>query len=63
MLWPRTANKSGKWYRGVVDAADRLMTRCHRGEAEKSWLRLTAEDAKESSNQGKPEDGGGEQPY
>ena len=24
------ANKSGKWYRGVVDAADRFMTRWHR---------------------------------
>ena len=53
VLWPSAAKKSGNWQRGIVDAVDRFMTRCHRGEAEKSWLRLTAEDAK-SSNQGKP---------
>ena len=40
--------------RGIVDVADRFMTRWHRGEAEKSWQRLTAKDAKKSSNQGKP---------
>ena len=34
------------------------MARWHRGEAEKSWLRLTAEDAK-SSNQAKPGGRGG----
>ena len=56
VLWPRAAKKSGNWHLGIVDAADRFMTRWHRGEAEKSWQRLTAEDAK-SSNQGKP--GGG----
>ena len=27
VLWPRAAKKSGKWYRGVVDAAGRFMTR------------------------------------
>ena len=53
MLWPREAKKDGHWHRGVVDAADRFMARWYRGEAEKSWQRLTAEDAK-SSNQGKP---------
>ena len=57
MLWPR-ASKSGNWHKGTVDAADRFMTRWHRGEAEKSWQRLTAEDAK-SSNQGKPGGRGG----
>ena len=36
VLWPRAAKKSGKWYRGVVDAADRFMTRWQKGEAEKS---------------------------
>ena len=45
VLWPRAA-KSGKWYRGVVDAADRFMTRWHKGEAEKSWRRHAAENAK-----------------
>ena len=45
----------GRW---IVDAADRFMTRWHRGDAEKSWQRLTAEDAK-SSNQGKPGGRGG----
>ena len=43
-LGPSAAKKSGKWYRGVVDAADRFMTRWHRGEAEKSWLSHAAED-------------------
>ena len=63
LLWPRAAKKSGKWCRGVVDAADRFMTRWHKGEAEKSWLQHTTEDAK-SGDKGKPGgrwDGG--QPY
>ena len=51
VLWPRAAKKSGNWHRGIADAADRFMTRWHRGGAEKSWQRLSAEDAK-SSNQG-----------
>ena len=34
------------------------MTRWHRGEAEKSWLRLTAKDTK-SSKQGNRGGGGG----
>ena len=36
----------GKWYRGVVEAAECFMTRWHRDEAESSWLRHTTEDAK-----------------
>ena len=36
VLWPRAAKKGGSWHRGVVDAADRFMTRWHRGEVEKS---------------------------
>ena len=44
VLWPSATMKSGNWHRGIVDAADRFMTRRHRGEAEKSWQRLTAED-------------------
>ena len=35
MLWPRAAEKSGNWHRGVVDAADRITTKWHKGEAEK----------------------------
>ena len=58
VLWSRAAKKSGSWHRGVFDAADRFFTRWHRGEAEKSWQRLTAEDAN-SSNQGKPGERGG----
>ena len=45
------------WHRGIVDAADRFMTRWHRGQAEKSWQRLTAEDTK-SSNKGNRGGGG-----
>ena len=61
VLWPRAAKKSGNWHRGIIDAADRFGTRWHRGEAEKGWQRLTAEDAK-SSNHWNPEGLGGGQP-
>ena len=46
VLWPTAANKGGKWYRGVVEAAECFMTRWHREEAESSWLRHATEDAK-----------------
>ena len=59
VLWPRAAKKRGNWRRGTVDAAERFMTRSHRGEAEKSWQSLTEEDAN-SSNQGNRGGGGGE---
>ena len=58
VLSPRAAKKSGKWYRGVVDATDRFMTRWHEGEAEKSWLRHATEDAK-SGDKEKPGGRGG----
>ena len=38
LLWPTAAKKGGKWYRGVVEAAECFMTRWHRDEAESSWL-------------------------
>ena len=40
---------SGSW--GMVDAAGRFITRWHRGDAEKSWLRHAAEDAKTSDKE------------
>ena len=46
----------GKWYRGVVQAAECFVTRWHRDEAESSWLRHATEDAK-SDDKGKS--GGG----
>ena len=49
----RAAMKSGNWYRGLVGATDRFMTRWHRSEAEKNWLRRAPVDAKKS-NKGKP---------
>ena len=52
VLWRTTAQKRGQWYRGVVEAADCFMTRWHRDEAERSWLRHAAEDAK-SDDKGK----------
>ena len=52
VLWPRAAKESGNWHPGVVDGANRFMTR---------WQRLTAEDAK-SSNQGKLGGRGGGEP-
>ena len=56
VLWPTAAKKvitglprpyhhSGKWYRGVVEAAECFM-RWYRDEAGSSWLRHTTEDAK-----------------
>ena len=56
-LWPTAAKKGGKWYRGVVEAAECFMTRWHRDEAESSWLRHATEDAK-SDDKGRG--GGGE---
>ena len=46
VLWPTAAKKGGKWYRGVIEAAECFMTRWHRDEAGSSWLRHAAEDAK-----------------
>ena len=46
MLWPTAAKKGGKWYRGVVVAAEWVVTRWHRDEAETSWLRHATEYAK-----------------
>ena len=41
-----TAKNGGKWYREATAAAEYLMAKWHRGEAESSWLRHAAEDAK-----------------
>ena len=57
--WSTAAKKGGKWYRGVVEAADCFMTRWHRDEAESSWLRHATEDAK-SDDKGRG--GGGSRP-
>ena len=53
VLWSRVTKKSGNWYRGLADATNRFRTRWHSGEAENSWLRHAAVDAKKSSNKGK----------
>ena len=58
VLRPRADKKSGKWHRGVFDAAETFMTRCHKGDADKSWLRLATEDAK-IGDKGKPGGRGG----
>ena len=50
VLWPTAAKKGGKWYRGVVEAAECFMTRWHRDKVESSWLRHTTEDAKSDGN-------------
>ena len=59
VLWPTAAKKGGKWYRGVIEAAECFMTRWHRDEAGSSWLRHAAEDAK-SDDKGRG--GGGSRP-
>ena len=56
VLWPTAAKKGGKWYRGVVVAAECLMARWHRDEAESSRLRHAADDAKSDDK----EKGGGQ---
>ena len=68
VLWPTAAKKGGRWYRGVVEAAECFMTRWRecfmtrwQDEAESTRLRHTTEDAK-SDDKGR----GGEreeQPY
>ena len=62
VLWPTAAKKGGKWYRGVVEPADCFMARWHRDEAESSWLRHAAEDAKKDDKR-KEGTGGGRQAY
>ena len=52
VLWPTAAKKGGKWYRGVVQAAEFSMTRWHGDEVESSWLRRATEDVK-SDDKGK----------
>ena len=60
VLWPRADKKSGKWYRGIVEAADCLMARWHRDEAQRSRLHHAAKDAKSGEGVGR---GVGGQPY
>ena len=62
MLWPTAAKKGGKWYRGVVKAAECFMTRSHRDEADSSWPRHATEDAK-SDHKGRARGQGEGQPY
>ena len=52
------AEKSGNWYRGVVDAAARFITKWHRTEADKSWPMGATSDGK-NSNKAKLDGGGG----
>ena len=56
VLWPTAAKKGGKWYRGVVEAAECFMTRWHRDEVESGWLRHATEDAKsdDKGREGRP---------
>ena len=50
--------KSRNWYRGVVDAADRFITKWHRTEADKSWPIGATLDGK-NSNKANLDGGGG----
>ena len=61
MSWSRAARKRGKWYRGVVEAADCFMATWHRDAAQRSQPRHAAEDAN-NGDKGAAGDGGG-QPY
>ena len=38
-LWSTAAKKAGKWYRGILEAAERFMVRWHEAEAEMSRQR------------------------
>ena len=33
-VWTVAAKKAGKWYRGVLEAAERFMVRWHKDEAD-----------------------------
>ena len=55
VLRPRAAKKSGKWYRGLVNAELFHYEVAQKGEAERSWLRHAAVGAKS----GDRERGGG----
>ena len=52
MLSQRAAKRSGKRYRGVVEAAGCSMARWHRNEAQRSRLRHAAEGS-ESGDKGR----------
>ena len=56
--WSRAAKMSGHWYRGVVDAPGRFMTKWHRGRADKTWPIQATIDAN-NSNKGKVDGGEG----
>ena len=60
VLWPTAAKKGGKWYRGVVEAAECFMTVLYRNGAESSCLRHAREDAKRDDQGKKGVEG---QPY
>ena len=55
MLCPTVGKSGGKWYRGVIEAAEHFMVRWRETEVERSWLRHAAENVK-SGDKGK---GGG----
>ena len=59
MLWSRAAKERTSWYRGVVDAAGRFMTKWHKTEADESWPIRSTVDTK-NSNKRKLEGGGGD---
>ena len=40
--WPTETKKAGKWYLGVLEAAERFMVRCHENEAKLSRKRHTS---------------------
>ena len=58
-LWPTAAKKAGKWYRGIVKAADGFTARWHRTEVQKSCLRHADEDVKKKGEKEKGGWGGG----
>ena len=59
MLWPTTAKKAGKWYRGIVKAVNGFKARWHSADVENSWLRHANDDGKKKVEEEK-EGGGGE---
>ena len=59
VLWPTVAKQAGRWYRGVVKAADGLMARWHTVEVDKSWLPHAHEDAKKGEKEKGGARGGG----
>ena len=52
-LWPIAAKKAGKWYRGVLEEAERFMVRWHEDKAQLSRQRRASAEGGVQENEGR----------